>query len=267
MIEWINGLIGGHPLQGQITDFKRYHGHSVAYNTQTNEWFSNNIDDDDNDGDMLPPVIPTLSLLTGRGPRSVITKDHLWIRALTDDNTLHCYNIVTRTHSIIPLKQAMMHRGEIRPRPDRLLTLANGWILMISYHYDEQSEKVPFQLLNPHTHDIYALTDVTLPPSIRGEIFEAQMAIIDKCDSYENELNEQYFIIANGHSADFDTNIFYAATISFISQLDSASTKSPSGASVSSESSKSPCQIGAWQRIQIPLPSDAYRCFMRCVIN
>jgi hypothetical protein len=140
----------------------------------TQQWFTNdnknnnNDDDDDNDNgkggstkidhnevinQILPPVLPTI--LDVRKPLSVVTQDGLWLRFTKDDNTLQCYNIRTRHHSKIPLKQRAIGFDGLYSRPDRMVALNNGWILLVTWdpncHVPDTNGS--FQLLNPHTGD------------------------------------------------------------------------------------------------------------------
>jgi hypothetical protein len=168
----------------------------------------------DNDTDaILPPELPTIPM--SGSARSVVTRNGLWIMALSDDNRFFCYNWKNRAYSTLTTAQPYYEPTNLFPRPDRLLSLYNGSVLMISWHRDDQPVgKGPFQLLDPQTSTIHYFGGAGVGLPIKG-LKNCDVAIID-CDHTSND--EQYIIIGNGGIEHFDNyginRKFWCATIS-----------------------------------------------------
>jgi hypothetical protein len=221
-------------VANNVIDFMSFHRQSLSYNTITRTWLTHDMDNKQviNDNDInetsmdammniLPPELPTISM--SDTPRSVMTRNGLWIMALSDDNRLLCYNCKLRSYSTLTISQPYVPTTKQFTRPNCLLPLSNGWILMISWHRHDQLEgKGPFQLLDPQTSMIHYFDHhgggnggVQLPTD---GLKNCEVAIID-CDHTVDD--KQYIIIGNGGfemKGQYSTNKqFWCATIQPVS--------------------------------------------------
>jgi hypothetical protein len=203
---------------------------------------------DDQQHSILPPPLPTMAAGTSRS-RSTMTKHGLWIRAISEDNTFDCYNIHTRKHSILQMKEGKKPNTRYS-RPHHLISLADGNILIITWFDD----KDPLcQIMNPHSGVSYELI---LPSRDDGIFRYNDVSVIDAPHLGDHQ---QFLILGNGFIPWNSTyNMTYWYTIITLSLPSSSS-----GIHVSPVVS-----VGKWTQLLNPslLPHGAYNLSLRAVL-
>jgi hypothetical protein len=119
----------------------------TTYNPSTNKWTYPAA----NDASWLRSR-QTAPSYSGMTQKSLITSTGLWIRVVSDDNTLHCYNIRTCVHSILPISQPSTTSTSGYHRPNHIIEIGHtGYLLIITWRPTNNIKRNGqlFQLYNP----------------------------------------------------------------------------------------------------------------------